>query len=723
MATTKKRQQRKQTADKTLDPSGPKTTRPAAAARREIELPKSSAARIGRNLDALPDRIDIRDWFYQPSLSPLPDRVVSCDMVPKILDQGREGACTGFALAAVVNYHLARRNLKRFVSPRMLYEMARKYDEWPGEGYDGSSARGAMKGWVAHGVCSDDSWPYDVLGTERLTQEVAEEAQLTPGGSYYRVMHRQIRDMHAALAEVGILYATLMVHAGWDKPGPDKSLISYVENGNYRELNLPIIRRKLRADSGHAVAIVGYTRDGFIIQNSWGTGWGEGGFALLPYEDYMLHATDVWLAQLGVPISLRNWSHANAADTTAGLYRATRAIPLSDIRPYVIDIGNNGELSNSGVYWTTVEDVERLFNDIIPEATNAWQQKRIMLYLHGGLNDETAVAQRIVAFKEKFLANEIYPLHIMWESGVWESLGGIIEDLFTDVDERAGGVADWLGNFREGLIEAKDRSLELTIAHPGGALWGEMKENARLASSHPNRKGGMQIIAQTVKRLLSHLDSASRKNWEIHIVGHSAGSIFVAHAMRHLIGLGFPLQTIQFMAPAITIDEFSTLLLPYIQTGDCPHPTLYLLSDVGERDDDVGPYGKSLLYLVSNAFEHRRETPLLGMERFVSDSGESSAPYEGKSAIVKLFQKQVDGLRSLVVAGVQGAEGSLSESDSHGGFDNDPATMNSILYRILGGAPAKTFELRDLQFATAKDVVSSRSRARLRSPWGTSVRR
>ena len=38
-------------------------------------------------------------------------------------------------------------------------------------------------------------------------------------------------------------------------------------------------------------------------------------------------------------------------------------------------------------------------------------------------------------------------------------------------------------------------------------------------------------------------------------------------------------------------------------------------SDSGERDDTVGPYGKSLLFLVSNAFERRRETPLLGMER------------------------------------------------------------------------------------------------------------
>src|SRR5262245_40348702 len=280
-----------------------KNTHPQAASRREVQRAKPAAARMRtrRKLDAQPDRVDVRDWIYQPTLSPLPDRLMNCQHVPLILDQGTEGACTGFALAAVINYHLAARSLQRRVSAHMLYSMARRYDEWPGENYEGSSARGAMKGWVAHGVCANTSWAkHDSVP---LTEALGREAQLTPGGAYYRVLHRNIRDMHAALAEVGILYATLMVHAGWDRPGPATVEVPLAGKS---KLRLPVIRRKGRADSGHAVAIVGYTEQGFIVQNSWGRAWGADGFALLPYEDYMLHATDVWVAQLGVPISLRN---------------------------------------------------------------------------------------------------------------------------------------------------------------------------------------------------------------------------------------------------------------------------------------------------------------------------------------------------------------------------------------------------------------------------------
>src|SRR4051794_13318683 len=101
-----------------------------------------------------------------------------------------------------------------------------------------------MKGWVRHGVCRRAAWPDDRKGPEHLTPEVAEEARRVPGGAFYRVSHREIRDMHAALVEVGILYATLMIHDGWFEPGTERRTVEYVEAGRMREIALPLIARR-----------------------------------------------------------------------------------------------------------------------------------------------------------------------------------------------------------------------------------------------------------------------------------------------------------------------------------------------------------------------------------------------------------------------------------------------------------------------------------------------
>ncbi len=130
--------------------------------------------------DARPDRTDFRDREYLPPLRSLPSEFPSTAAVARylllytrddmILDQGQEGACTGFGLAALVNY-LLWRDLRVVngdeqspppakVSERMLYHLARFYDEWESEDYDGSSCRGPVKGWHHHGVCAAEllSW-------------------------------------------------------------------------------------------------------------------------------------------------------------------------------------------------------------------------------------------------------------------------------------------------------------------------------------------------------------------------------------------------------------------------------------------------------------------------------------------------------------------------------------------------------------------------------------
>jgi len=631
-----------------------------------------AAKPLKRRLDAFPDRIDLRDWPYQPTLSPLPDELTEIPSIPLLLDQGNEGACTGFALAAVINHLLKKRGTTRTVSPRMLYEMARCYDEWPGEKYEGSSARGAMKGWARHGVCEHALWADKLKGRSHLNPAISQDALAVPCGSYYRVNHKEVRDVHAALPEVGIVYCTLMVHQGWDRPGPVTLTIKGAK-GSHR---VPVIQRKGKADAGHAVAFVGYTRDGFLVQNSWGEVWGAGGCALLPYEDFLLHATDVWVAQVGVPVSVDLWARADAADTTSGRFRGRREIPLSQIRPYTVDVGNNGELSQTGNYWTSEEDLKRLFLEAIPEAAakNGWKKKRVLFYIHGGLNSEDDAAKRVVALRDKCLANGVYPLHVMWETGAIETLGHIIGDLFTQADERAGG------GLLEGLREAKDRVLELTASPIGGAMWSEMKENARRACDHHAGLGAMQLMKKYALESLAAVDEVERKSWELHVVAHSAGSILFAHAAQLLCSLGISFKTLQMFAPAIRIDEFKDLVLPLIKNGSCPQPTLYVLNKQLELDDTVGPYGKSLLWLVSNAFEDKRSTPLLGMTEFLNSE---------RSLV-----------RSLEIVESSGESTKRAEASSrtHGGFDNDPLSINSALTRILGHLPQPAFEKRDLDY-------------------------
>jgi Papain family cysteine protease len=689
------------------DRSRPKTTRVEAKNRREPQTARTAAHVIGRKLDAMPDRIDIRDWFYQPTLAALPTQVVSIPGVHRILDQGNEGACTGFGLAAVINFHLARKDVRRFVSPRMLYEMARRYDEWPGEHYEGSSARGAMIGWVRHGVCLERTWPSNLFGVGNFDDKKSQEARQTPGGAFYRVMHRQVRDMHAALCEVGAVYMTIMVHSGWDTPGKRTGRpgfvtipLTYDDSGRIHKIKLPVIQRLGHATDGHAVAVVGYTGSGFIIQNSWGDRWGVGGFALLPYEDFMMHATDVWAAQLGVPVEVDVWQSMDAADTTAGVQRASEAIPLVDIRPYVVDCGDSGELSDSGDYWTTEEDIQRLFQQAIPETTKQWSKRRVLIYLHGGLNTEQDVAKRIVAFRDVMLENEIYPLHIMWESGANEIICDLIKNVITEPEQGAGGVADWMHKLRDHLTEAKDRTFEIATARLGGTMWSEMKRNAMLSSRTSKGDGAMQLIAKHALETLSGLSKSEKSKWEFHVVAHSAGSIYFAYALEHLLKMkaeGITFSSVHFMAPAITTELFGSLVGPRIKTGDCPLPSLFILSDVGELDDTVGPYGKSLLYLVSNAFEGTRGVPLVGMDKFVGEDPLLKHLFAGKTA---------SGHPSLVIAGAAPANASAdpystSRSESHGGFDNDPDTLNSILMRIV--LPAnnelkRPFTTRDLQY-------------------------
>jgi hypothetical protein len=159
------------------------------------------------NVNVAPDIPDIRDWTYRPALINLKAHIDPPRNL-RILNQKSEGACTGFGLAATINYlNQQRGHDDLWMSPRMLYEMAKRYDEWESEDYSGSSCRGAIKGWYNMGVSEESLWPYTPNRPGHLTVAAAKNARKCTIGAYYRINHR-VSDFHAALNEVGVIYCS-----------------------------------------------------------------------------------------------------------------------------------------------------------------------------------------------------------------------------------------------------------------------------------------------------------------------------------------------------------------------------------------------------------------------------------------------------------------------------------------------------------------------------------
>jgi hypothetical protein len=567
-----------------------------------------------------------------------------------ILDQGEEGACTGFGLATVVHYLLRTRRVvpdTLIVSPRMLYDMARRYDEWPGERYEGSSARGAMKAWHKHGVCSDDHWRFRDTQDPALYADRFKDALRRPLGAYLRVNHKDIIAMHAAIAEVGVLYATAQVHAGWDK-------VTKAGEIAWRE-NTKIL-------GGHAFAIVAYDERGFWIQNSWGPTWGFHGFGKVTYDDWLANGSDVWVARLGVPIELRARESVSVGVGVAS--QGTRSYVFCDLRPHIISLGNNGRLRTDGTYGTSETDVAEIFRNI---GNHPVGQKRILLYAHGGLVSEDSAIQKIADLRSTLLEEGVYPISLIWKTDFWTTLKNILEDAMSR--RRPEGFLDATKDF---MLDRLDDALEPLARVIGGkSQWDEMKENASLAAT-----SGLAIVLAEVAKL-----KARHPKLEIHLVGHSAGAILLGGLVTSMASANaphpVPITTCTLWAPACTVAMYRQAYLPAIKGGGIKRFALFTLTDNAERDDTCANiYHKSLLYLVSNAFETRwrkplfRETdgePLLGMEKFVKRLSAEEQPPEWVLS------------PNLMPTGDQRA----AHATAHGGFDDDAATLKATLARIL----------------------------------------
>lgn len=595
-------------------------------------------------LNVTPDRLDLRDRPYLPAVALAPPPSLRLSPRPPPMDQGDTSACTGFSLAAVVDHLLTRsgRAKDSGVSPWMLYSMARRYDEFPGVAEDaGSSLRGALKGWFKHGACSAALWKG--LDMPRTRDAAGEDWWLDavnrPLGAYYRVDTRSVTDMHVALNEVGTLYASALTHAGWFEVDAKSAAI-------------PLEARKA-SDGGHAFAIVGYDRAGFLVRNSWGPDWGDGGYATLTYEDWLENAMDCWVAQLGVVTDEHRRVAAQATPKVASggaVMSPDRVLQNHQLAPYVVDMENNGQLSRSGSFRTSPEDVRALAHEYLDAARRQWKVPAgkpidIAVYAHGGLTSETDAAATFARWMPALYDARKFPVFLMWESDLWSTLA----NAFADTARAAP-----TGGPLESLSRWWNERLEGLLAPAGTALWGEMKENAAAISSGATSGGRRFFDALRASPV------AKTHALRLHLVGHSAGSVALAFLVDRLAAQEWEFESVTFLAPAITVERFAERVAPWLASGHVKRYRHYQLSDAAElADPTTRPllgYGRSLLYLVSRSFEGHGEAPILGMERH--------------------FPTALAKRPNVRIVTAPAAEAAVT---THGGFDDDGATIRSVI--------------------------------------------
>lgn len=703
-------------------------------------------------LDARPDRIDLRDREYQPPLRSLPPEFPPAGDVERfvdlytgaggtygdglILDQGQEGACTGFGLAATINYLLWRQALydgegsspgdagswPPMVSERMLYHLARFYDEWPGEDYEGSSCRGAVKAWHKHGVCSNRLWPYrDRNGKARYLKPAknwAEDAAGRPLGVYYRIVKNSITDMQAAIAEVGAVYASADVHAGWNVPRK--------KSGKVTHESLPVIAWKpgVKIEGGHAFALVGYNSLGFIVQNSWGPGWGARGFGVLTYEDWRANCSDAWVCVMGAPtrtsspvyvvgrnlrreedfedILPEQFIPAGGPRAPSHEYRDPAVAPWGEETAYrhSIVMANDGKVESRLVDVRDAADaVDRVVLDGAREFFEDGNKNppRLALYAHGGLNSEGDSIARIRTLAPYFAQNGVYPVFFTWKTGTMESLLSIMQDAAGRLFPRREGWRNIWEAARDQAAEVLDRTLEVACANFGvKAIWSQMKQNAQAGSLRADGDRGAYLAVRSLGRL-----KREYPRLQIHLVGHSAGSILLGHMLDDMVRNDLEARTCTLYAAACTVEFANRHYARAVERGILRRADLHLhmLDDERELGDSVGPYQKSLLYLVSRALEDWHKTPLLGMASVFDSSADDNGTWSrSTTGHLSAWRSFWSGARNAylvsdkqVPTAAEWRNGRISRvidriDSAHGAFDNDVEVVDATLRRITGAA-------------------------------------
>lgn len=713
------------------------------AMQRQFEQGGASSIK-GQILNTRPDAIDHRDLFYEPRLTEVPafnyaELVRQPDFAVRL--QGIEGSCTGQALAAVIDLQ----NIKRFrqgaavpqrVSARMAYESAKLYDQYPDDGLEGSSIRGAIKGFYHRGICDFRLARYHEHDTSfEYNKFIKDNANSVVLGAYFRLRH-MLNHYHTAISEAGAILCSAMIHSGWERK-------QVRANGGRIVLpksrgNTQAAANRVKLLGAHAFAIVGYDDEGFLVLNSWGSSWGgfnpvaehvkalrtqgksvlvngQGerrsastkgdfhvngtnkrlrGIAHWSYDDWALHVLDAWVLRLAAPTRKEAW-YSGGFSSEAELAVESQTPRSRNVSGHFIHI-KDGEYVGEPPYDNckkTIQNTAKIIAESRKQKKSKDRYKHLVFYAHGALNTIDHSSARAAAMTPVFKRHGIYPMFYFWRTGIGSIASEILKSQLPEVEPRSQG--------KQSII---NHLLERKIETVGRAIWRDIKNNAHdcffcnqgsenfefceFCQNAGQCNGGKgweatRLLIEAACGDLEGVEKEKQRPIKIHLVAHSAGALMLGPLVQQLKSKykddwSDYVGSITLMAPACTTAYFLENFGDVALTVGKRFKVLNLPPATdASMDPNIHPYGKSLLHLISNAFENQRGTPIAGLDIFWPDTGTS--PEDGEPDEIRRLReiKQVIDYRVV-------NEEVTDDAVLHMGYDNNADIMNSVLQHILG---------------------------------------
>ena len=242
----------------------------------------------------VPDLPDQRDFLFSApveNMAALPPQEDLRPECPKeVYDQGQLGSCTANAIAGALQFDQIKQSLHTFIPSRLFIYYNERVMEGTVGTDSGAQIRDGIKSVGSIGAPPETDWPYVINEfAMKPPTKAYKDAPLGKALQYQRVP-QVLTQMKGCLASGYPFVYGFTVYESFESPQVAQTGV----------VPMPAAGEKVLG--GHAVLAVGYDDNSqrFIVRNSWGPGWGMGGYFTVPYA-YLTDnnlSDDFWTVRL-----------------------------------------------------------------------------------------------------------------------------------------------------------------------------------------------------------------------------------------------------------------------------------------------------------------------------------------------------------------------------------------------------------------------------------------